>query len=78
MEDDKKYSAPDVSPRPSAEVSLGKGDLLSQQSLDPVLDAKMHLVNNAIDEIGMTPYQWKLFVLNGSQPRENLIMEQLC
>lgn len=25
----------------------------------------MHLVNNAIDEIGFTPYQWKLFVLNG-------------
>ena len=45
--------------------SLGKGDILGQESLDPVLNAKMHLVNNAIDEIGMTGYQWKLFVLNG-------------
>ncbi|PSS25022.1 hypothetical protein M430DRAFT_114392 [Amorphotheca resinae ATCC 22711] len=25
----------------------------------------MHIVNNAIDEIGFTPYHWKLFVLNG-------------
>jgi len=43
----------------------GKVDLLGQDDVDPVLTAKMHLVNNAIDEIGMTPYQWKLFVLNG-------------
>lgn len=46
-------------------ASVGKGDILSQEHLDPVLNAKMHLVNNAIDEIGFTPYQWKLFVLNG-------------
>jgi MFS family permease len=44
---------------------VSKGDLLSQESLDPVLNAKMHLINNAIDEIGMTGYQWKLFCLNG-------------
>lgn len=49
----------------SDEVSLGKGDLLSLESLDPVLNAKMHLINNAIDEIGMTGYQWRLFCLNG-------------
>lgn len=42
--------------------SLGKGDVLGQEHVDPVLNAKMHMVNNAIDEIGMTPYQWKLFV----------------
>ena len=42
-----------------------KGDILSLEHTDPVLNAKMHLVNNAIDEIGFTPYQWKLFVLNG-------------
>ncbi|KAI5789697.1 membrane transporter [Peziza echinospora] len=35
------------------------------QSDDPALRMKMHLVNNAIDEIGFTPYHWKLFVLNG-------------
>lgn len=45
--------------------SIGRGDILSQEHTDPVLNAKMHLVNNAIDEIGFTPYQWKLFVLNG-------------
>ncbi|KAJ4340217.1 Filamentous Growth Regulator [Ascochyta clinopodiicola] len=45
--------------------SLGKGDILSQEHTDPVLNTKMHLVNNAIDEIGFTIYHWKLFVLNG-------------
>lgn len=45
--------------------SLQKGDILSQEHVDPVLNAKMHLVNNAIDEIGFTPYHWKLFFLNG-------------
>lgn len=49
----------------SDELSLAKGDLLSLESLDPVLNAKMHLINNAIDEIGMTGYQWRLFCLNG-------------
>ncbi|KJX96141.1 membrane transporter like protein [Zymoseptoria brevis] len=45
--------------------SIHKRDLLSLESLDPVLNAKMNLINNAIDEIGMTGYQWKLFCLNG-------------
>ncbi|KAI7341454.1 MFS general substrate transporter [Hortaea werneckii] len=49
----------------SDEISLQKGDLLGQESTNPVLNAKMHLVNNAIDEIGMTPYTWRLFCLNG-------------
>ncbi|KAI1329336.1 major facilitator superfamily domain-containing protein [Xylariaceae sp. FL0255] len=40
-------------------------DILGTQALDPALNAKMHLVNNAIDEIGWTNYHWKLFVLNG-------------
>ncbi|KAF2171897.1 hypothetical protein M409DRAFT_63439 [Zasmidium cellare ATCC 36951] len=44
---------------------MGKGDLLGKEGVDPVLEAKMHLINNAIDEIGMTGYQWKLFILNG-------------
>lgn len=51
--------------RNSDEVSFGKADLLSLESLDPVLNAKMHLINNAIDQIGMTGYQWRLFCLNG-------------
>ncbi|KAF2709739.1 membrane transporter [Pleomassaria siparia CBS 279.74] len=46
-------------------LSFGKGDILQLEHVNPVLNAKMHLVNNAIDEIGFTTYQWKLFVLNG-------------
>jgi hypothetical protein len=30
--------------------SLGKDDILQLEHTDPVLNAKMHLVNNAIDE----------------------------
>ncbi|PNS20636.1 hypothetical protein CAC42_363 [Sphaceloma murrayae] len=44
---------------------LHKQDLLSLEHTDPVLNAKMNLINNAIDEIGFTPYHWKLFCLNG-------------
>lgn len=32
--------------------SFGKGDILQLEHTDPILNAKMHLVNNAIDEIG--------------------------
>lgn len=64
-----RLHSPTAQPSPDIdhadEVSLQKGDLLGQQSTDPVLNAKMHLVNDAIDEIGFTPYHWKLFVLNG-------------
>jgi hypothetical protein len=33
--------------------SLGKDDILQLEHTDPVLNAKMHLVNNAIDEVGL-------------------------
>ncbi|KAI9801584.1 MAG: hypothetical protein M1825_003263 [Sarcosagium campestre] len=33
--------------------------------IDPVLAKKVAAVNDAIDEIGLTPYHWKLFCLNG-------------
>lgn len=56
---------PAAEQRDSDDFSVGKGDILGLEHTDPVLNAKMHLVNNAIDEIGMTWYQWKLFVLNG-------------
>ncbi|KAK6081473.1 membrane transporter (hexose transporter) [Seiridium cupressi] len=46
-------------------AQAGSQDILALQDLDPALNMKMHLVNNAIDEIGWTPYHWKLFVLNG-------------
>lgn len=45
--------------------SLRKGDLLNLEGVDPALNEKMYLVNNAIDQIGFTPYQMKLFILNG-------------
>lgn len=32
---------------------------------DDALTKKMNLVNNAINQIGFTPYHWKLFCLNG-------------
>lgn len=65
--DEKKVPA-DTQPefrRSLSDESIQKGDLLSLEHVDPVLNAKMHLVNNAIDEIGFTTYQWKLFMLNG-------------
>nr|QFR37114.1 MFS transporter [Cyberlindnera americana] len=37
-------------------------DLTSQ---DPALTAKIHLINDALDEIGFTWYHFKLFCLNG-------------
>ena len=46
-------------------VNVQGGDLLDLESVDPVLNAKMKMVNDAIDEIGFTRYQAKLFVLNG-------------
>lgn len=46
-------------------TSVKKGDILSLEHVDPVLNAKMHLVNDTIDEIGFTTYQMKLFCLNG-------------
>ena len=40
-------------------------EVIDSRAIDPVLAKKMGLINAAIDEIGMTPYQWKLFCLNG-------------
>lgn len=40
-------------------------DVFDVKAIDPVLSRKMALVNAAIDEIGMTNFQWKLFWLNG-------------
>ncbi|OAL05678.1 membrane transporter [Phaeosphaeriaceae sp. SRC1lsM3a] len=47
------------------DLEVGGDDILRLEHTDPVLNAKMHLVNNAIDEIGFTTHHWKLFVLNG-------------
>lgn len=35
--------------------SLGKGDILQQEHTDPVLNAKMHLVNNVSPPTDSTP-----------------------
>ncbi|EIM79881.1 membrane transporter [Stereum hirsutum FP-91666 SS1] len=49
----------------TSSTTAGRGEVLSLEDVDPALDAKMHLVNNVIDEIGWTPYHVKLFVLTG-------------
>ncbi|KAJ5214342.1 hypothetical protein N7449_001511 [Penicillium cf. viridicatum] len=40
-------------------------DVFDSSVFDPVLAKNMALINTAIDKIGMTPFQWKLFFLNG-------------
>lgn len=40
-------------------------EVFDVKSYDPILASKMALVNQAIDDIGMTSFQWKLFFLNG-------------
>ncbi|KAJ5019821.1 MFS siderochrome iron transporter 1 [Colletotrichum sp. SAR 10_99] len=48
------------------DISISSGmDILENEGEDPVLAKKMHLVNDANDEIGWTPFHWKLFMLNG-------------
>ncbi|TFK62074.1 MFS general substrate transporter [Pluteus cervinus] len=49
----------------TSSLATGTSDVLQREHTDPVLNAKMYLVNNAIDEIGLTNYHMKLFVLNG-------------
>lgn len=45
--------------------SLEVKEVFDVQGFDPVLAKKMALVNKAIDDIGMTNLQWKMFFLNG-------------
>lgn len=40
-------------------------DVLPDGSLDPVYQAKAHVLNRAIQDIGMGRYQWQLFVVTG-------------
>ncbi|KAK0748885.1 hypothetical protein B0T18DRAFT_427105 [Schizothecium vesticola] len=54
-----------LDPRFSDESSIEGEDVLRLQNLDPVMNRKMHLVNNALDKIGWTSYHTKLFFLNG-------------
>jgi hypothetical protein len=59
--DDHVIETPDIE---DVQVDPTK-ELYDSTGLDPVLAKKMALINDAIDEIGMTPFQWKLFFLNG-------------
>lgn len=43
----------------------GASHVFDAKQIDPVLARKMAFVNAAIEEIGMTKFQWKLFWLNG-------------
>lgn len=43
----------------------GHTDIADLTSQDPVLTAKIKLINDALDEIGFTWYHFKLFCLNG-------------
>lgn len=52
------------SDREEDSIDLHK-EIYDSSAVDPVLAKKMALVNNAIDEVGMTKLQWKLFFLNG-------------
>lgn len=60
--DSKEHEAQDTS-WPGKSASPNNVVDVSQD--DPVLAKKITMVNDAIDEIGMTPFQWKLFFLNG-------------
>ena len=40
-------------------------DMVGLEANDVILHRKMVLINDAIDEIGFTPYHLKLFFLNG-------------
>ncbi|KAI1618473.1 putative sugar transporter [Exophiala viscosa] len=57
-------NGPTLSDRDEDSINLQK-EIYDTSAIDPVLAKKMALTNNALDQIGMTPWQWKLFCLNG-------------
>lgn len=65
--DDKKSSA-DVHVGPNAGSQPSLGNLFEDGSVDPVYEAKAHLLNHAVQEIGMGRYQVS-FVMLGSGAR---------
>lgn len=69
---DLKHGDKEIEQLPVADTTDSSSDKISfsnavydSSRVDPVLAQKMVLINSAIDEIGMTPFQWKLFVFNG-------------
>ncbi|KAJ5884330.1 membrane transporter [Penicillium tannophilum] len=64
--DAQQYDAePSKSIMDSGSTQIGLGDLMALDGVDQALNAKMNLVNDAIDTIGFTRYHTKLFFLNG-------------
>ena len=53
----------DVSPSQSIDENVDSA--LPEGTIDPVYEAKAHLLNNAVQSIGMGKYQWQLFVVIG-------------
>ncbi|KAK4937230.1 Filamentous Growth Regulator [Elasticomyces elasticus] len=49
----------------SVDIGSSDDEVFSMSEVDPVLDAKMRLVNRTMDEIGWTNLHLKLFFLNG-------------
>lgn len=62
--EDKHQYVKDDSDTISDDVNLAN-EVYDSSAIDPILAKKMALINNAIDEIGMTQFQWKLFFFNG-------------
>jgi len=56
---DESKQSPETSPGASVD------DLFEKGAIDPVYQAKSHLLNRAMQEIGMGKYQWYLFVVAG-------------
>ncbi|KAL2197013.1 major facilitator superfamily domain-containing protein [Corynascus similis CBS 632.67] len=69
LQPDEERNLPGYVSERSNEDSMSESDkaldLLALHGQDPALNRKMCLVNNAIDELGWTPYHTKLFFLNG-------------
>ncbi|KAG8532385.1 uncharacterized protein KY384_002870 [Bacidia gigantensis] len=63
--DEKGFVASEQSLGHGQSYSRPRGEVYDIAGTDPVLSRKMAAVNDAIDEIGLTPYHWKLFCLNG-------------
>ncbi|KAH7907542.1 major facilitator superfamily domain-containing protein [Hygrophoropsis aurantiaca] len=47
------------------EITAETHDIFTDDSLDPVYQAKARILNDALQEIGMGKYQWALFVVCG-------------
>jgi MFS family permease len=60
-----KLDAVDVDSAPGHNVEDVTVSALPEGTVDPVYAAKAHILNNAIQEIGMGRYQWQLFVVVG-------------